>query len=164
MNGTHFSELLNTLAPPVSFFFMVVFQKRGYPILRASFYEVNGLEWSFDVSEALGNEGQSQQMPDKMKFSRLVLKRPVGILDDPLKQWIGECQEYLYYYGKDGLKIISTYDVIVHLLDKVSIVRASWQCSNAYVAKWSLGGFSSDKSGLALETIELVYSRMNRVF
>lgn len=162
--STHLSELLNTWAPPVSFFFMVVFQKRGYPIFRASFYEVSGLSWSFDVSEAPGDEGKSQQLPDKMKFSRLVLKRPVGILDDSLTEWIEECQGYLYRYGKDGLRIIRTYDVIIHLLDKVSIVRAAWQCSNAYVAKWSLGNFDSDKSGLALETIELVYSRMDRVY
>ena len=163
MSGTHLSELLNTWAPPVSFFFMVVFQKRGYPIFRSSFYEVSGLSWSFDVSDALGSEGKSQPIPDKMKFSRLVLKRPVGILDDSLTQWVEECQGYLYH-GKEGLKIIRTYDVIIHLRDKVSIMRAAWQCSNAYVAKWTLGNFDSDKSGLALETIELVYSRMDRVF
>lgn len=163
-DSSHFSELLNTWAPPVSFFFMVVFQKMGEPIFRTSFYEVSGLSWSFDVSETLGGEGKSQPMPDKMKFSRLVLKRPIGILDDPLKQWIEDSQGYLYHYGKNGLRIIKTYDVVIYLLDKVSIVRAAWQCSNAYLAKWSLGNFDSDKSGLALETIELVYSRMDRVY
>lgn len=163
-DSSHFSELLNTWAPPVSFFFMVVFQKMGEPIFRASFYEVSGLSWSFDLSESMGDEGKSQKLPDKMKFSKLVLKRPIGILDDPLKQWIEECHDYLYHYGKDGLRIIKTYDVVIHLLDKVSIVRAAWQCSNAYVTKWSVGNFDSDKSGLALETIELVYSRIDRVY
>lgn len=158
------SELLNTWAPPVSFFFMVVFQKRGYPIFKASFYEVSGLSWSFDVSAITGNEGKSQQFPDEMKYTRLVLKRPVGILCDSLTEWIEECQGYLYHYDKGGLRIIRTYDVVIHLLDKVSIARAAWQCSNAYVAKWSLGNFDSDKSGLAFETIELVYSRMDRVY
>lgn len=161
---SHFSELLNTWAPPVSFFFMVVFQKMGEPTFRSSFYEVNGLSWSFDVTEKLGGEGKSQQMPDKMKFSRLVLKRPVGLLDDAFTDWVEECHDYLYYRGKDGLSIIRTYDVVIHLLDKVSIVRAAWQCKNAYVAKWTLGGFDAEKSGLALETIELVYSSMDRVY
>lgn len=163
-DSSHFSELLNTWAPPVSFFFMVVFQKMGKPIFRASFYEVSGLSWSFDMTEALGDEGKSQQIPDKMKFSRLVLKRPVGLVSDALTQWIEQCQGYLYYRGKDGLRIIRTYDVVIHLLDKVSVVRAAWQCSNAYVAKWNLGNFDSEKSGLALETVELVYSRMDRVY
>lgn len=163
-DSSHLSELLNTWAPPVSFFFMVVFQKMGEPIFRASFYEVSGLSWSFDLSESLGNEGKSQQLPEKMKFSRLTLKRPVGLLNESLTKWIEECHDYLYHHGKDGLRIIKTYDVVIHLLDKVSIVRAAWQCSNAYVAKWSVGSFDSDKSALTLETIELVYSRMDRVY
>lgn len=149
--------------PSVGFYFKVVFQKPGQAGFQASFLEVSGLSWDMGKKSTRHNDG-SHSHPTGLSYGNVTLKRPLGPLSASLAQWIKECQDFLSVSRKQkDMKAIPTYDVIIHLLDEEANPKASWQCRNAYLMKWSLGGFDSGKSELLVETIELAFDYLERV-
>ena len=70
---------------------------------------------------------------------------------------------YSFFEKRYMKKAVMTYDIVIHLMDKDGKPQPSWQCINAYPMKWNLGNFASDKSEMAIETIELAYARLERV-
>ncbi len=149
--------------PPVVFYFQVCFQRAGGPNFRASFLEVGGLAWDLGKRTYDGNDGP-RPVPSGVSYPNVTLKRPVGPLDGSLARWVENCRRFMDTSAKQkDMKKIMAYDVVIHLLDKEGKPQASWQCTNAYPVKWSLGNFDSGDSKVATETVELVYDRLERV-
>ena len=112
-----------------------------------------------------GNNGSFQAVPTGLTYpTNMTLKRPLGPMSGSLAKWLKECHDFISSARKDkDKKAVMTYDIVIHLMDKDGKPQASWQCINAYPMKWNLGNFASDKSEMAIETIELAYARLERV-
>ena len=151
--------------PPVAFYFQVNFQRMGGPNFRASFLEAGGLSWDLGKKVYRGNNGSFQAVPTGLTYpTNMTLKRPLGPMSGSLAKWLKECHDFISSARKDkDKKAVMTYDIVIHLMDKDGQPQASWQCINAYPMKWNLGNFASDKSEMAIETIELAYARLERV-
>lgn len=150
--------------PPVEFYFQVDFQKPGGPNFRASFLEVSGLGWSFGVRKKSDNEGGQQSIPTRISYNNVTFKRPVGPLSASFGKWVNNCFNYmLFKHAKEDMKKIEAYDVIIKLLDKEGAPVAAWACYHAYPVKYTVGGFNSQNSGLAIETVDLAFNRLERI-
>lgn len=111
-----------------------------------------------------GNDGSFQVVPTGLTYTNVVLRRPVGPLSGSLAKWVKECHDFIFNARKKkDMKVIPTYDVVIHLLDENTNPKASRQCVKAYPVKWSLGTFDSGKSELATETFELAYAYMEKI-
>lgn len=144
-------------APPVSFYFKVVFQ--GAPKIEdTAFMEVSGLKEELEVTEVQegGENDYFHQVPKRMKHGNLVLKRALEGLSNPLEAWIKETLE-----GGFARKI-KPRNVVVMLLDAEGKALRCWWCSHAYPVKWEVSGFQSQENKLAIETLELCYTGLER--
>ena len=65
--------------------------------------------------------------------------------------------------GSDGVKKRKACDVVIKLLDYSGHPLAAWSCNHAYPVKYSVGGLNAERSGLVIETVELVYNRLERL-
>lgn len=144
-------------APPVSFYFKVVFQ--GAPKIEdVSFMEVGGLREELEVAELQegGENNYFHQVPKRMKHGNLVLKRALEALSNPLEMWIKETLE-----GGFARKI-KPRNVVVMLLDAEGKALRCWWCLHAYPVKWEVSGFHAQENKLAIETLELCYTMLER--
>lgn len=147
-----------------SFYFRVIFQCLGGPNFQTSFQEISGLSWDLGKKVYRSNDGNLQAVPTGITYSNVTLKGPLSPLSDPIADWLKECHGFLYCtQKKKDMKRIKTYDVVIQLLDKEANIQAAWQCFNAYPTKWSMGGFNSEKSVLASESIELAFAGLDRI-
>lgn len=149
---------------PVEFYFLVDFQNMNGQTFRASFSEVSGIGW--DLSTVQQDTGTNGKMPVPAGFShpRLVLKRPLAPLDEEFASWVSNCMKMMFLSGADsGVRNRKVCDVVVKLLDKGGQPLAAWSCNHAFPLKYTLGGLNAEHSGLAFETVELEYNRLERL-
>ena len=147
---------------PVNFYFQVDFQNRNGKIMKASFYEIDGLGWSFNTESTKDNSNSKVSMPTGVASGTLTLKRPL-ILDDEFTSWIDQCSRIMTLPGGSSLRNKWTYDVVVKLLNAEGSPIAAWSFERAFPTNYKLGQLKADSSGLAIETIDLEYSRIERV-
>lgn len=151
-------------SPPVSFYFRVDFQNMNGQMFKASFAEVNGIGWNFTLDTAPGNSNGKHPMPLSVSYDRLTLKRPLTPLTEDFAKWVNTCLKLMFLPG--GNKAVSekkACDVIVKLLDQSGQPVAAWSCNHAFPVKCSLGELQADNNRLAMESIELVYNRLERL-
>ena len=143
--------------PPVSFYFKVVFQ--GAPKIEdTAFMEVSGLRREMEIVEIQegGENDYYHQVPRRLKHSNLVLKRALEELSNPLETWIKETLEGGF------ARRIKPRNLVVMLLDADGKALRCWWCSHAYPVKWEVSDFNSQENKLAIETLELCYSSLER--
>lgn len=146
-------------SPPVAFYFLVSFQEDSN-IPKTAFQEVSGLKMEMEV-EALKEGGENQfihQLPTGVKHGNLVLKRASLPLDHALETWIVNALE-----GSFKARMIP-YEVVISLIDAKNWPVRAWSLSNVYPLKWEVSAFDSQKNELVIETLELSYNEINRVF
>ena len=143
---------------PVNFYFRVYFQNTNGQKMKASFYEIEGLGWNFNTVRKNDNSNQKVSMPTSVESGKLTLKRPL-VLDDDFTSWIEQCSKIMSLKKRKKW----TYDVVVQLLNVKGSPIAAWSFERAFPKNYSLGQLKADTSGLAMETIELEYSRIKRV-
>lgn len=144
-------------APPVAFYFKVVFQ--GSPKINdTGFLEVSGLKEELEITtlEEGGENDFLHQVPKKVKHGNLVLKRALEGLDNPLETWIKETIDAGF------AKRIIPRNVVVMLLDANGKALRCWWCSNAYPVKWEVSAFNAQDNKLVIETLELCYNLLER--
>ena len=138
---------------PVVFHFKVEFGG-GSDDQDNRFQEVTGL--SAEVSTEEFREGglneYAHRMPTGAKYGNLVLKR--GFVDSTdVGKWCREAVENFEFEPRD---------VSVMLLNEEHEPLATWNFLRAYPVKWSLSDFKAQENALAVESLELAYSRFRK--
>lgn len=142
---------------PVAFYFKVAFGSDGGDI-DAAFQEVSGISTTLET-EAYHEGGQNDfvvQLPTKIAHSKLVLKRGIAKASSNLVKW---CVDVL----EDGFpKGVKPALVSVRLLNAEHEAVRVWNFENAYPVGWEIESLNSTKNEVAIEKIELQYSRVKR--
>jgi phage tail-like protein len=122
-----------------------------------AFQEVSGLEFQIETEEfSEGGNNLVYHLPKAIKSSNLTLKRAVTDKKSPLITWcLGILNDQLS-------KPISTKSVSINLLNENGTTCKSWTASNAYPVKLKVEPFSSIKNDVAIEEIEICFSRLQR--
>lgn len=150
--------------PPVDFYFLVDFQNMNGQRFQTSFSEVDGMGWNFSTESKTTGSNEELQMPTGISFTKLTLKRPLQPLSEAFTKWINNCAAIMFLPGgTGGVTKRKACDVVVKLLDKSGQPLAAWSCNHAYPVRYTVGGLKADRSGLAIETVELVYNRLERL-
>jgi phage tail-like protein len=144
---------------PVAFHFSVSLEGGSVNEYDAAFREVTGLETEISTQEVRegGENAFVHRLPDGRRQGTLKLARGLAVGDDPLMSW---CKEIL---EGNLTREIETATVVVKLLDEEHSPVAAWSAQNCWPVKWQIGGFDAMKNELAVETIELAYTTINRV-
>lgn len=118
------------------------------------FQEVSGLSAEVTTEEYLegGLNEYAHRMPTGAKYGNLVLKR--GLVSD--SEVGGWCRRAVQDFS------FEPRDVTVTLLNENHEPLASWQFLRAYPVKWSISDFKAQENALAIESLELAYSRFRR--
>ncbi len=144
---------------PVAFHFLVDVAGAGSGADdQCAFQEVSGLEAEIKTEDVVeGGENRFQhRLPKGVTRSNIVLKRGLAKGSNPLVKW---CKDV---FENDFSKPIEPRAVTVSLLDEEHDALCTWSIQNAYPVKWSVGGFDAMKNEIAIETIELAYTRCKR--
>lgn len=144
--------------PPPAFHFKVVFTSDP-SITDTSFQEVAGIGASLETEpyHEGGENASLLQLPTRKNHARLVLKRGVASVASRLVAW---CRSVL----EDGfVNGIQTKSFNVLLLDENQEPVRVWSFENAYPVSWEIESLVSTKNEVAIEKIELHYSRVSRL-
>ena len=143
--------------PPASLSFEVRFAGAPGPV-DASFAEVSGLDSERHVTE-LREGGENRfvhRLPAARKSPNVVLKRGLMAASSDLFRW---CKDSL---ESDFRQKLTPRSLTVSLLDRNGKPMMTWALANAWPVKWSVAAFDASKSSVAMETIELAYTTMER--
>lgn len=149
---------------PVSFYFSVEFQNMNGQRFQASFSEVSGLGWNYTTTTKETNPAGKKEIITAITHPNLILKRPLDTTGDEFSTWVKNFMRAMLVSNSDsGVKKHKACDVVIKLLDSNSKPLAAWSCNHAYPIKIEVSGFDSGRAELAMETIELVHNRLERV-
>ena len=120
------------------------------------FQEVSGIsaELSYDELKPLGSNDEIYYIPKSVTFPNLVLKRGLAPLTSEILNWCLRNVNSL----ENSMEV---KNVIVTLMSPSFDSFMSWTFYNAIPVKWAVSDFDATKSQLAIETIELKYSKMS---
>jgi phage tail-like protein len=143
--------------PPLRHRFSVYFYATGPESTSVDihFQKVSGLNAEVDT-DTIREGGQnlySHRIPKKINFNNLVLERGVVI---------GSTLYNEFYNALFAFKF-NPSNVLITLLNENSQSIAGWLFVKAYPVKWSFADFDSDANAVAIETMELAYSRFQIV-
>ena len=143
--------------PPAAFFFEVRFTGAAGNI-DTQFSEVSGLDAERSVTELFeGGENRFvHRLPGPAKPGRLILKRGLMAAHSAVFQW---CKDSL---ESDLTAPLQTKSVVVSLMNQKSQSMMSWSIADAWPIKWSVAAFDAQKTGVAVETLELAHSTLER--
>lgn len=143
--------------PPASFFFQVKVAGASGEV-DASFAEVSGLDTERKIMEvAEGGENRFvHQLPGVVKHGNLVLKRGLMLASSKLFDW---CKATL---ESDLTKQIEPKDISVSLLDEKAQPLMTWSITGAWPVKWQVAAFRARDNEVAMETLEMVFDRIDR--
>lgn len=145
--------------PPVAFLFKVELEVQGKTIAETSFSDVSGMSVSLETEEyrEYGETRTSYRIPTGVKYTNVVLKRGVAPAGSGFVEW---CRSAMM---EDGVTYIETGTLYVSLLDMSGTIVCRWKMTGAYPVKWDIGEFGGKKNDIAMETVEITYSALNRV-
>lgn len=157
---------------PVVFFFQVKMGNASIP-----FQEVKGLEYQIETRDVVsgGDNSTVYHLPQKKKYSDLVLNRAITKQDDSFYIW---CQKHLD--SPDGFLKIELKDFQIVLLStnelekdnkvknqkkvKTSVYPlAVWNVKGAYPFKWSMNNLDAMKNEVAIESVSLKFHSISRI-
>jgi phage tail-like protein len=126
------------------------------PFSDTFFQEVSGIsaELSYDELKPLGSNDEIYYIPKSVSFSNLVLKRGLAPLTSEILNW---CLRNVNSLETS----VEVKNVVVTLMGSDFIPIMTWTFYNAIPVKWAVSDFNATKSELAIETIELKYSKMS---
>lgn len=149
---------------PVSFYFSVEFQNMNGQRFQASFSEVSGLGWNYTTTTKETDSAEKQEIITAITHPNLILKRPLDTTRDEFSAWVRNFMRAMLVTNfNSGVKKHKVCDVVIKLLDSNGKPVAAWSCNQAYPIKFEVSGFNSGRAELAMETIELVHNRIERV-
>lgn len=142
---------------PLSFYFKVEFQGDS-GIGEVVFREVSGLSMELELEGVKEGGGNAYEinLPKRIKYGNLVLKRALLPADHPFIAWVNNAMD-----GNISKPIIP-YGIMVKLMSDDATPLATWSCTQAYPVKWSVETFHAEKNEIAVETVELTYAAIRR--
>ncbi len=143
--------------PPPAFYFNVYIS--GTAKSDASFQEVSGIQVQFEVEKVVeGGENRfAYSLPQRGKYSNLVLKRGYVVYGSALATWVEGT------IGAGLTEPIAPVDMVVTLLNKDNQPLASWSFASAYPVRWEVSSLNSMENKILTETLELTYNYFQRV-
>lgn len=148
---------------PVEFYFLIEFQNMNGQRFQASFSEVEGIGWSFSTEPKTTDANEKLQMPTGVSYPNLILRRSLDVTGDMFHNWIQNCLKLIFLNGNAGAAGKKARDVVIKLLNKDGQPLAAWSCNHAYPVRYNVSKLDAGHSGLAMETTELVYNRLERI-
>ncbi|CAM3704394.1 T4-like virus tail tube protein gp19 [Vibrio aerogenes CECT 7868] len=140
--------------PLPAFYFTVVIDNNTDD---SAFQEVSGIESQIETEEYReGGNNLVYYLPKAIKHSNLSLKRGIAGADSALVKW---CQGIM---ESQLSKPVQPKTVSVRLLNEKGAPCCVWVFYNAYPIKWKVDGFQATKNEVAIEEVELCYSRARR--
>jgi len=141
--------------PPVSYNFSVSI---GFALLKEDtlFSEISGISSEMDVEEVKegGRNDWVYHLPKGTKGSRITLKRGLATITSELIMW---CFSSINMSGGR----VDTRTVVISLMDRNKVFpRTIWVFYNAMPVKWNMSDFNASESNIAIESIELAFSKM----
>ena len=138
--------------PSVNFFFQVDFMNKNKGKgIRVSFQEVSGLGWDCNINRRVSVKGSLG-----LSYPHLILKRPLGTLNQEFTKWL-ELYANCDIYSEDNV-----HNIVIKLLDKEGKPVAVWLCTRAYPVQYRVGDFNAIDGKILMETVELRYERLER--
>lgn len=161
-------NVLMNYRPPVNFYFAVNILDPivGAAInVDAAFMEVSGIsaEQQFEEIKEGGENRFSYQVPGRVKYDNLTLKRGLVVWPSPLGIW---CR----YRLSNSINSLSTSkkiepkDIIVQLLDAKTLAPImAWFFAKAQPVKWQIEPMNSQDSKISVETLTFNYQYFKTV-
>ncbi len=142
---------------PVAFYFQVEFLGDP-PIGIVAFKEVSGLSTEMDLETVRegGENNYEIKLPNGIRHGNLVLKRVVSPADANLGLWIKDALEGGF------VKPIQPRSILIYLMNENKDPIHIWFCENSYPVKWETEGFDAEKNSVAIESLELAYTKLTR--
>ena len=123
--------------------------------LDIRFQKVSGISaqvGSFTVTEG-GENLFIHRLPDRITYNNLILERGL-ILTSRIRDDVDAVFNNFAFTG---------HHVMVSVLDKDSTPSKSWLFMSAYPAKWSISDLAADQNAVVIESMELAYTRFQRI-
>jgi len=145
--------------PPPAFYFSVNLMGLGFAGVDASFQEVSGIQVQFDVEKvAEGGENRfAYNLPQRARYSNLVLKRGIVVLGSPLALWAGATLGFPFSAP------VVPMGLMVTLLNENGNPLTAWAFVNAYPVRSEISTLNSMENRVLIETLELTYNYFQRV-
>lgn len=124
-----------------------------------SFSEVSGLDLSFEtITHKESHKVSGKSGPNIMYMPGMI--QPVNI--SLKKGLVPEESMKVFYDWINSIELnrVDKKDIIVHLLDEAGLTVVSWKCIDAFPTKLSAPTFDANSNEVALETMELMASRV----
>jgi len=137
--------------PPAAFSFRAEFDLGDATARDMAFTEMSGLTAELEV-ETVKEGGENRfehRLPGRARYPDLVLRRGL-LVDSGLRDWIVDAVQNL---------AIVPVTVWISLLDAEANPLRVWTVLGCWPRKWVVGDFNAQDSAIAVETLELVYSR-----
>ncbi len=142
-----------TKKPPVGFHFAVVFFMDGIlpDPLDMWFKKVGGLSSEIEtIAYKEGGENLfTHRLPSRVSYNNLVLERGL-MVGSPLGIGFNAAMSAMQF---------NPGNVLVALLNDQGLPAAAWLFWKAYPVKWSVSDLDADANAVAVETMELAYTR-----
>lgn len=144
--------------PPTGFFFSVDFYD-GSTKKFSSFKEVSGLSVKVNTEDVTqgGENGFKYRLPTGVAYQNLVLKRALNV-DSELVTWCKDAIENFDF----RLKTVTVKLLHLDSNSTGSKPLAVWEFSDAYPVGWNLSNLNAMGNELAIETIEIAFTRFQR--
>ena len=144
--------MLDKLIPPVGYNFEVFFfHKKMIPnLLDIRFQSVSGISTEIKT-EVMNKGGQtiySQQIPTRVQYPNLVLKRGMAIGSILVSELKTAFESFKF----------KPHNVLIILHSDIIVPIASWLFYNAYPVKWDMSDLNAEEDKLIIESIEFVHS------
>lgn len=154
---TSVAELSRTPDPPVGFYFMVTFLVGGVVPnpLDIRFQRVSGMSSTIEIQEVKegGENLFVHRLPARVTYDNLVLERGM-VIGSVLTAEFNTAMSTLRFQAGN---------VLVMLLNAKDHPIAGWLFQNTYPTKWSVSDLDATQNAVVIETMELKYSRLQRV-
>jgi len=139
---------------PVAFYFQVLMQG-----VEFSFKEVSGLTSELETETIMegGNNDMVYKVPTRIKHNNLQLKRALKPFNTDDMKWLSS------FFNGSLVYPIPTISITINLLRHDGTPVYSWNCHNVYPVKWETEALDSEKNKVLIESLELVYTNIERV-
>ena len=139
--------------PPAGFYFMVVFLVGGLlpNPFDIRFQKVSGISATVGTTEVKegGENLFVHRLPTRITYNNLVLERGM-VIGSILNVEFNTAMSFLRF---------SPGKVLVMLLNENSIPVSAWLFLETYPVKWSVSDLNANQSAIAIDTMELAYTR-----
>jgi phage tail-like protein len=152
--NVYYPELVE---PKLAFRFSVFFFMAGLipNSLDIRFSKVSGLGSRMDT-QSLNEGGQnlfSHRLPTRAQYDNLVLERSMMIDSMLAAEFVSTLSFFKF----------NPSNVLVTLLDETGLPISGWLFLTAYPAKWTISDLNAEQNQVVVETMELVYQRMQTI-